>query len=123
MATAEIDIPQLAAFCSLPPPTIQSLLDAPTTELVQNLLRNVSKKASYYTGLESEKLRTGVELESAVRGQETKTRSLRTQLERSNAEVAELKSKIQAERMQTHGHYRVVTNLLQSRQELQQRQS
>ena len=98
MAAVEVDIPQLAAFCSLPQPTIKNLVDAPTAELVQSLLRNVSAKVTRYNELESEKLRSGIELESAIRGQETKTKSLRIQLDRSNAEVAELKSELQVER-------------------------
>ena len=97
MAVAELDIPQLSSFCSIPQPSISNLLDSPTADLVRTLLSNISSKAKEYNDLQSEKLRSGVELEAAVRGQETKTKTLKLQLERSNKEVIELKDTLHAQ--------------------------
>ena len=97
MATPELDIPQLSTFCSIPQASVNTLLDAPTAELVQSVLRNISARAKEYNELKSEKLRSSVELEAAVRGQETKNRALKTQLEKSHHEVGELQHKIQGQ--------------------------
>lgn len=99
MAAAKLDIPQLSSFCSLPQASINALLDSPTAELVRNLLSNISTKAHEQSELTSEKLRLGVELESAVRGQETKSRALKGSLDKSHKENAELRQKLQAEGM------------------------
>jgi len=38
MAAVELDVARLSAFCSLPPTSIETLLDAPTVELVRSSL-------------------------------------------------------------------------------------
>lgn len=97
MAVADLDLPQLASFCSISQISINTLLDAPTAGLVRTLLRNVSTRAREYKELESDRLRCGVELETAIRGQETKTRNLKAQLEKVNSESVTLRQRLQAE--------------------------
>ena len=97
MAASELDVPQLSSFCSISQASINALLDAPTAELVQKLLQNISVKISEYNDLDSERLRSGVELEASVRGQETKNRSLKTQLEKSHQEVKDLQQKLKVQ--------------------------
>ncbi|KAL9131208.1 MAG: hypothetical protein Q9217_000810 [Psora testacea] len=97
MAVVELDIPQLSAFCSIPRASVETLLDAPTADLVRTLLQNISLKAQEYNELVSEKLRSGVELEAAVRSQETKNRALKAQIEKSHKESAELRQQLQAQ--------------------------
>ena len=97
MEVAQLDIPQLSSFCSLPQDSIETLLDAPTAELVRKLLENVSTKARECNELTSEKFKLGVELENAVRGAESKSRVLKGSVDKGLKEAADLRQKLQAE--------------------------
>lgn len=97
MAAAELDVPQLSAYCSLPQTSINTLLDAPTVELVRSLLGNISVKAREHSELVSEKLRTDVEIENVIRGGESKSRVLRGSVEKAQKEAADLRQKLQVE--------------------------
>ncbi|KAL9104178.1 MAG: hypothetical protein Q9163_000830 [Psora crenata] len=97
MAVAELDIPQLSAFCSIPQASVNTLLHDPTADLVRTLLQNISSKAQEYNQLKSEKLKSRVELEAAVRGQETKSRILKAQVEKGQKEAAQLRLQLQAQ--------------------------
>lgn len=96
MAAIELDVARLSAFCSLPPTSIESLLDSPTVDLVRTLLRNISERAQEFDEVKSEKLKLGVELENAVRGGESKSRVLKSSINKGLKEVAQLKEKLQA---------------------------
>ena len=97
MAVAQLDIPQLASFCSVPEISINTLLDHPTVELVRSLLEGVSAKVQEHNELKSEKLRVDVELENAVRGGDTKSRALKSSVDKAQKESAGLRQKLQAE--------------------------
>ena len=98
MAAAEVlDIPQLSSFCSLPPTSINTLLDTPTVELVRNLLENVSAKAREYEETKSANLKLSVELENAVRGGESKARILKNSVDKRLKEAEDLNKRLQAE--------------------------
>lgn len=97
MAAAELDVAQLATYCSVPQQTINTLLDAPTTELVRSLLENVAAKAREHNELVSGKLKLGVELENAVRGGEAKSRVLKVTIDKGLKEAADLRQKLQTE--------------------------
>ena len=98
MATAEIDVPQLAAFCSVPESSISTLLDEPTTELVQSFLLSISAKAQDVSQLTSRTLKLDVELENAVRGGESKARLLKSSVDKAQKDTTEAKQKLQSER-------------------------
>ena len=97
MAAPELDLAQLSSYCSLPQKTFKSLLDAPTVELVQGLLQSITVKANEHNELTSERLKLGVELENAVRGGETKTRILKSTIEKGSKETAELRETLEQE--------------------------
>ena len=97
MAVAQLDVAQLSSFCSLPQQSIDTLLDAPTASLVASLLRNISVKADEYNDIVSEKLKLSVELENAVRGSETKSRVLKSSVDKGLKEATDLRQKLQAE--------------------------
>ena len=97
MAAAEVDVPLIASYCSLPQDAVNSLLDAPTAELVRNLLEHVATKAREHDALNSSNLRLGVEIENAVRGGESKTRNLKNAVDKGVKDVSELKQKLKAE--------------------------
>jgi len=97
MAAAELDIAQLSTYCSLPQQTINTLLDAPTAELVRNLLEKVAAKSREHNELASGKLKLGVELENAVRGGEAKSRVLKGSIDKALKEAADLRQRLQTE--------------------------
>ncbi|KAL6717489.1 Protein mlp1 [Lecanora helva] len=97
MAAAELDLTQLSSYCSLPKQSFDALLDTPTVELVRDLLKSIIAKANEHNELSSEKLKLRVELENAVRGGETKTRVLKSAVEKGTKEAAELRERLQEE--------------------------
>lgn len=97
MAAAQLDVGQLSTFCSVPEASITTLLDKPTAELVRSLLENVAARAQEFNGLKAEKLRVDVELESAVRGGDSKTRALKASVDRAQKQSSDLKQKLQLE--------------------------
>ena len=99
MAAAEVDIPLIASYCSLPQDSVISLLDAPTAELVRTLLENVATKAREHAALKSSNLRLDVEIESAIRGGESKNRNLKSAVDKGVKDVTELKQRLKAEGM------------------------
>ena len=99
MATAQLDVPHLSTYLSVPQTTITTLLDAPTAELIYVLLDKVSTKAREHEEISSEKLKLEVELENAVRGGETKAKILKGSVDKGLKEVADLRQKLQAEGM------------------------
>ena len=103
MATAELDTRHLSAFCSLPQTTIHTILEAPTPELIQDLLRNISTRAHEYDALKSDKLRLDVELENAVRGGDAKARALKASSDKRSKEAADLRTQLETESKYTAG--------------------
>ena len=99
MATADLDIVQLSAFCSVPQPSITNLLDAPTTDLVRTLLKNISTRAHELEEAKSQQIRLNVELENAVLGSESKSRVLKGNVTKAQNEATQLREKLKAEGM------------------------
>ncbi|KAI4938602.1 hypothetical protein J4E85_001043 [Alternaria conjuncta] len=91
---ASVDVGYLAASYSVPETTLQSLLSEPTVELVQTLLTQIEAKARAYDDLQSEKIRTDVELEAAIQGGEQRARTLKATAEKAQKEAEELKKKL-----------------------------
>jgi nucleoprotein TPR len=94
MAAPTVDAGYLAASYSVPETTLQSLLSTPTVELVQSLLTQIEAKARAHDDLQSEKIRTDVELEAAVQGGEQRARTLKATAEKAQKEAEELKKKL-----------------------------
>lgn len=94
MADAAVDLPFLSSQFSLPETTLTSLIEAPTIDLVNQFLQSVTKKAHEYDELKSDKLRLEVELENAVRSNESKIKVLKGTVEKGHAEVEDLRKKL-----------------------------
>ena len=94
MATVDLDVGRLSAYCQLPQASITNLLDAPTKDLVQSLLESITIRAREQEEWESEKLRINIELENAVRGAESKSRVLKSSVDKAQREVSELREKL-----------------------------
>lgn len=101
MAVVELNIPRLSSFYSIPSSSINTLLDAPTADLVATLLGTISSKIDEYDVLKSSKLKSDVELENAVRGGEAKNRVLRNAIDKSHRDTEDLKEQLEVEGMQS----------------------
>ena len=97
MATMDLDMPRVSSFCSVPEATLDTLLTSPTADLVQTLLRNIALRAREYDETSSVKTKLEVELESAVRTSASKTRTLKSAVDKGLKEAADLRQKLQAE--------------------------
>jgi nucleoprotein TPR len=97
MAAAVLDIDYLSAYLSLPQQTLNSVLDSPTTDLVQSVLEAITAKAREHKELEADKLRADIELENAVRSSETRIEGLRASLEKSQKTVEDVRTKLKEE--------------------------
>ena len=97
MAALGLDIPHLSQYFSFPESTFGSLLDAPTADAVRSLLQSISSRAREDEEQKSENVRLTVELESAVRARDSKSRLLKTSLEKNSNEYAALRQKFQDE--------------------------
>ncbi|RJE24160.1 Filament-forming protein [Aspergillus sclerotialis] len=93
MATATIEFPYISSHYSIPESTLTTLTQAPTVELVNQLLESIVKKAREYDDLKSDKLRVEVELENAVRSSDSKIKVLKNSVEKGHTEVEELRKK------------------------------
>ena len=93
MAT-QLDTRHLSTTYSVPEPTLQSLLDAPTAELVHSFLERLAAFAKEHDILKAEKLRSDVELEAAVRGGENRARQMRDSVQNNLAQVETLRRQL-----------------------------
>jgi nucleoprotein TPR len=91
---AAVDVPYLATAFELPEDEIQTLLDAPTTELVNQFLASITSKAQEYEDVKAEKLRVDVELENTVRTSETKVKAQKAIATKHAKEIEELRTKL-----------------------------
>ena len=94
MAAATIEIPFLSSHYAIAESTLSTLTEAPTVELVNQLLEAITKKARETDELKSNKLRLEVELENAVRSSETKIKVLKGSVEKGHVEVEETRKKL-----------------------------
>jgi len=101
MASAVVDIGYLSGYLDLPEPTLTSLLDTPTAELVRSVLEAVAAKAHEHDELVADKLRVDIELENAVRSSETRIEGLRSSVEKAQKNVEDVRTKLKEE-----GRYR-----------------
>jgi nucleoprotein TPR len=97
MATATYDSGYLSAYLDIPRATLDTLIDAPTAELVRGLIEAVALKARQNEELQAEKLRLEVELENAVRSSESRSQALKATVDKALQEVNVLREKLSSE--------------------------
>ncbi|KAJ5156270.1 hypothetical protein N7492_009073 [Penicillium capsulatum] len=95
MAEAAVQLPYLSAHYEVPESTLSSLTQAPTVDLVDQLLRSITQKAHAFDELNSDKLRLEVEHENAVRSHESKSKVLKNTIEKRDAELQEARKQLQ----------------------------
>jgi nucleoprotein TPR len=94
MAETAIELPYLASHYAIPEATLSTLTQAPTADLVNQLLESITKKAHAFDELKSDKLRLEVELENAVRSNESKIKVLKVTVEKGHSEIEDLRKKL-----------------------------
>ena len=94
MAETTIELPYLASHYAIPEATLSTLTQAPTADLVNQLLESITKKAHAFDELKSDKLRLEVELENAVRSNESKIKVLKGTVEKGHSEIEDLRKKL-----------------------------
>ncbi|KAG0648731.1 mlp1 [Hyphodiscus hymeniophilus] len=97
MATAVIDVDYLSGYLRIPKQTLDTVIDAPTAELVQAVLKAVTAQAREHDELSADKLRIEIELENAVRTSESRVEGLRSQVEKAQKTVEEVRTKLKEE--------------------------
>lgn len=99
MAAPALDIRVLSAFTTVPEASLTSLLNSPTTELVQSLLNGIESRAKEHEQSKSQKVRLEVELETVVRTKESKTKVLQNSRDKALAESSKLRVELQTSGM------------------------
>lgn len=89
-----MDTALLAATFGVEEPTLHTLLDEPTQDLVKQFLTTLTAKAEEYDTLKSEKLRADVELENTIRSNESRVKTLKNTVNKGLQEVEELRKKL-----------------------------
>jgi nucleoprotein TPR len=97
MATTALDSGYLSAYLDVPRATLDTLIDAPTAELVRRLLEAVAVKARQNEELQAEKLRLEIELENAVRSSESRSQGLKATVDKALQDVNGLREKLTSE--------------------------
>ncbi|KAI9654433.1 MAG: hypothetical protein M1831_005399 [Alyxoria varia] len=97
MAAAVLDTAHLASYTSIPQSDIQTLINEPHPELVNTFLKAISAKAQEHERLESERLRLDVELENAVHGGESRSRTLKANADKALQDVEALRVRLNEE--------------------------
>lgn len=106
MTETVVQLPYLSVHYDIPESTLSSLTQAPTVDLVNQLLGSITRKAHAFDELKSDKLRLEVELENAVRSNESKVKVLKNTIEKGHTEVQELRKKLQES-----GNHRLASSL------------
>jgi nucleoprotein TPR len=104
---AVLDVDYLSAYLNVPQPTLTTVLDAPTADLVRLVLDAVTAKAREHDELAADKLRVDIELENAVRSSETRVVGLRSTIEKSHKTVEELRTKLKEEGNHSYAVFKI----------------
>jgi nucleoprotein TPR len=94
MASAMLDTSYLSASYSVPEATLQTLLDAPTVQLVESFLLQLSAKAQEYDNIKADKLKSDVQLEAAVRGGESRAGQLKESVKTGLKQIEDLRRQL-----------------------------
>lgn len=95
MAAASVELPFLSSHYGIAESTLASLTQAPTVDLVNQLLETIAAKAREFDELKSDKLRLEVELENAVRTSESKIKVLKGNVEKGLQEMSAMRTRLQ----------------------------
>ncbi|KAK5174053.1 Protein mlp1 [Saxophila tyrrhenica] len=89
-----LDVAYLSNTYDIPEADLQTLIDAPTTELIHDFLLSLTDKGKENDALKADKLKADVELENTSRTAETKLKAQKAQVTKHAKEVEELRTKL-----------------------------
>lgn len=89
-----MDLPYLSTLYGVPETELQTLVDAPTAELVQEFLASLTTKSQEFDTLKADKVRVEVELENTVRTADAKNKAQKAQVTKHAKEAEELRIKL-----------------------------
>ncbi|KAJ5391202.1 hypothetical protein N7509_006692 [Penicillium cosmopolitanum] len=94
MADTIVELPYLSSHYSIPETTLTSLTQAPTVDLVNELLQSITKKANEHDEVGASKIRLEVELENLSRNRDSKIKVLKEAVEKGHAELEALRKSL-----------------------------
>lgn len=86
-AAAVLDPSVISTYTGFPQTSVQTLIDAPSAELVKAFIESIVPKLQDFEKLKAEKLRQDVELENTVRGSENRVQSLKSSADKAHEEL------------------------------------
>ncbi|GAB7350486.1 hypothetical protein MBLNU459_g1079t1 [Dothideomycetes sp. NU459] len=89
-----VDTALIAAAFAFEEPDVQTLLDAPTADLVKEFLETLSVKAKEFDTAKADKLRSDVELENTVRSGESRVKGLKATVNKGLQEIEQLRKQL-----------------------------
>lgn len=99
-----VDVATIATCFEYKEPKLQQLLDAPTQDLVKDFLLSLTTRAQEYNDTKSETLRKEVEVESTLRSNEVRVKTLKASAAKALKETEELRLELS-----TKGRYLQIT--------------
>jgi len=93
-AGTAVDTAAISSSFVFEEPKLQTLLDAPTTDLVREFLVSLTVKAQEFDDAKAEKLRSDVELENTLRNNESRVKSLKASANKNLKEIEELRKSL-----------------------------
>lgn len=94
-----VDTALIAQAFSIDEPQLDSLLDAPTQDLIKDFLSTLTARAKDFDNLKADKLRSDVELENTVRAGESKVKALKATLNKNAQEIQDLRKSLDDQRV------------------------
>ncbi len=90
-----MDVGTISSFASVPNTTVSTLLENPTVELVRSLLQGITTRIQEHEQLKTQKFKVEVEHEASVRTSESKTKVLKSSVDKALAESSRLRIELQ----------------------------
>nr|POE54965.1 nucleoprotein tpr [Quercus suber] len=89
-----LDLPYLATSFGISEPDLQSLLDAPTVESIQELFSSLTAKGKEFEDVQAAKLQLEVELENTVRTSDSKVKAQKAIVTKHTKDLEDLRNKL-----------------------------
>jgi len=100
-----VDTALIAQAFSIDEPQLDSLLDAPTQDLIKDFLSALTERAKDFDNLKADKLRSDLELENTLRAGESKVKALKATLNKNSQEIQDLRKSLDDQRVYLYFHY------------------
>lgn len=106
-----VDTALIAQAFSIDEPQLDSLLDAPTQDLIKDFLSTLTARAKDFDNLKADKLRSDLELENTLRAGESKVKALKATLNKNLQEIQDLRKSLDDQRAYLDFFYELLSLL------------